>query len=83
MKISRERVVVEELTDAIKLNLDLALRRDEGGVYLDPEWDLIDALQLVCEYYLPFDELKNFNEQINKLKLDTKAKLCKIQPNGH
>ena len=82
-EISKERVVVEELTDAIKLNLDLALLRDEGGVYLDPDWDLIDALQLVCEYYLPYDELKNFNEKINRLKLDVKAKLRKSQTKEH
>lgn len=78
--MSTERVIVQELTDAIMLNLDLAILRDEGGVYLDPDWDLIDALQLVCEYYLPFDELKNFNEKINQLKLDVKAKLHKNRP---
>lgn len=78
--MSTERVIVQELTDAIMLNLDLAILRDEGGVYLDPDWDLIDALQLVCEYYLPFDEVKNFNEKINQLKLDVKAKLHKNRP---
>lgn len=78
--MSTYRVIVQELTDAIMLNLDLAILRDEGGVYLDPDWDLIDALQLVCEYYLPFDELKNFNEKINQLKLDVKAKLHKNWP---
>lgn len=78
--MSTYRVIERELTDAIMLNLDLAILRDEGGVYLDPDWDLIDALQLVCEYYLPLDEVKNFNEKINQLKLDVKAKLHKNWP---
>lgn len=46
-----DNLIIEELRDAHERNL--TLDKDEGGSYMDPDWELLKALETVLEYYTP------------------------------
>ena len=41
--------------------------RDEGGNYLEPDYKIIEAIELVLSYYMPKDK---FNEWFSKVQVD-------------
>lgn len=41
--------------------------RDEGGVYLEPDYKIIEALELVLSYYMPKDK---FDEWFGKVQTE-------------
>lgn len=41
--------------------------RDEGGVYLEPDYKIIEALELVLSYYMPKDK---FDEWFSKVQTE-------------
>ena len=41
--------------------------RDEGGVYLEPDYKIIEALELVLSYYMPKDK---FDEWFSKAQTE-------------
>ena len=49
---------------------------------MTPDWELVDALQRVCEYYTPFPDIAELNETINALKLKTQVAVARTNANG-
>ena len=49
-----DQIVVDELKDALERNL--VLDRDEGGCYLEPDYELITSLKVVLRYFMPRSE---------------------------
>jgi len=47
--------------------------RDEGGVYLEPDYKIIEALELVLSYYMPKDK---FDEWFCKVQVDKLTLWC-------
>ncbi len=81
-KIDVDAVIVSELVEAIRRELELPLLRDEGGAFMTPDWELVDALQRVCEYYTPFPDIAELNETINALKLKTQVAVARTSANN-
>lgn len=68
-----DAVVIEELKDAHERNL--TLDRDEGGVYLDPDWELLNAIEKVLEYFMPHSEFEHWRREAALDKLTVTSQL--------
>lgn len=68
-----DSILIQELKSSILLNLKL--NKDEGGQYLEPDWELIDAIEKVLEYYMNRDDFLYFKKKFDYEKMITKDKL--------
>ena len=49
-----DQIVVDELKDALERSL--VLDKDEGGSYMEPNYELIKALKVVLRHFMPYHE---------------------------
>lgn len=49
-----DQIVVDELKDALERSL--VLDKDEGGFYLEPDYELIKAIKVVLRFFMPYNE---------------------------
>lgn len=68
-----DAIVVAELKDAHARNLELD--RDEGGQLLDPDWELLDALETVLAYFMPTSEYDVWKRNAAMQKLTVTSEL--------
>ena len=61
-----DKIIVEELWETIQLLLT-DLDRDEGGFYMDPDYELIRACRCVLKYYTPPDEYQRIVKRVHEL----------------
>lgn len=66
-------IVVNELKDSINLQFDLD--KDEGGEYLEPDYQLIDAIKTVLAYYMPQSEYEKYMREVAFQELTVQAQL--------
>jgi len=52
--------------------------RDEGGNYLEPDYKIIEAIELVLSYYMPKDK---FNEWFSKAQVDKTIMWADLETN--
>jgi hypothetical protein len=68
-----DNIVINELKDA--LDMQLNLDTDEGGEYLEPDYQLIDAIKTVLSYYMFPSEAEKFMKEFALRELATQAQL--------
>lgn len=68
-----DQLIVDELKDAWERNLEL--NRDEGGCYMDPDWNLIEALETVIGYFMPLSEFDRWQQTAALRKLTVTSEL--------
>jgi len=63
-----EQQIDTTVVDDLKQSLDMQfnLDTDEGGEYLEPDYELIDALKKVLQYYIPHHEIQKFIHEVEK-----------------
>ena len=66
-----DAIVIEELQDAIDRNL--TPDRDEGGEYLDVDWETIEAMEKVLAYFMPRQEFEDYRRELALQKLTTQS----------
>lgn len=66
-----DKVILCELILAYQMNIEFD--KDEGGVYMERDEDLLDALEKTIEYYSSPDEFISFTKQL-KFKRESNAK---------
>lgn len=49
-----DQIVVDELKDALERSL--VMDKDEGGSYMEPDYELIKALKVVLRFFMPYNE---------------------------
>ena len=49
-----DQIVVDELKDALERSL--VLDTDEGGSYMEPDYELIKAIKVVLRFFMPYNE---------------------------
>jgi len=59
-----DTIVVDDLKQSLEMQFDLDT--DEGGEYLEPDYELINALKTVLKYYMPCNEVKVFLEKMSR-----------------
>jgi hypothetical protein len=64
-----DAIVVGELKDSYERSL--TLEKDESGQYIDPDWELLDALEKVLAHFMPMSEYEVWkrNAALQKLTL--------------
>lgn len=55
-------IIIKELQEAHRINV--VMYRDEGGVPIEPDFDLLKALEMVLEYYMVPSEFKQWMEEV-------------------
>ena len=68
-----DAIVINELKDAHERNL--YLDRDEGGNLIDPDWALLEALEKVLGYFMPYDEYQVWKRNAALQKLTVTSEL--------
>lgn len=60
-----DELIIVELMETHKLNM--ILDKNEGGEYIDPDWELLKAIETVLQYYLDGERYESW---IQKIALD-------------
>ena len=60
-----DQIIINELKDAY-LNNDRFDKVDCSDTVLDPDYELLQAIQTVLEYYMTGEEIKLWNEKVKK-----------------
>ena len=75
-----DQVVINELKDAYLLNNRLD-KVDCSNTELEPDYEVLKAIQTVLEYYMTAEELKLWNEKVEMIKHEPQIdneKICKL-----
>lgn len=68
-----DAIMITELKDAHARNL--TLERDEGGQLIDPDWELLTALDTVLAYFMPAREYDVWKRNAALQKLTVTSEL--------
>jgi hypothetical protein len=60
-----DQIIINELKDAYLSN-DRFDKVDCSDTVLDPDYELLQAIQTVLEYYMTGEEIKLWNEKVKK-----------------
>jgi hypothetical protein len=60
-----DQIIINELKDAYLSN-DRFDKVDCSDTVLDPDYELLQAIQTVLEYYMTGEEIKLWNEKVEK-----------------
>jgi hypothetical protein len=60
-----DQIIINELKDAYLSN-DRFDKVDCSDIVLDPDYELLQAIQTVLEYYMTGEEIKLWNEKVKK-----------------
>jgi len=63
-----DKIVVYDLKKSLEQQYELDT--DESGEYIEPDYDLIEALKTVLQYYMPYNEVTEFMEEIHQKVVD-------------
>lgn len=56
-----EQIVLQDLKKCLELEINIST--DEGGNPLEVDLDLVQALITVIKYYLPYEQIKEFDKE--------------------
>ena len=68
-----DSIVIDELQDVHERLL--SLDRDEGGCYLDPDWELVEAIETVLGYFMSSSEFPEWERNADHRKLAVTTEL--------
>lgn len=62
-----DAIIIQELKSAHEMNMQFD--RDEGGTVMEPDWELLGALEQVLAYYMPPKEFERWHTECGLQKL--------------
>ena len=68
-----EQIIVDDLKQSLEMNIG-SLEKDEDGSYLEPDYELVEAIKTVLKYYMPLRDVSEYLDAI-----EVKEKLIKLQ----